>query len=47
MTIALASIRASNLRMEAATLATVGVGITVAVYDTVALIVKADISVCS
>ncbi len=42
MTIALAAIPDSNIWMEAATLATVGVGITVAVYGTVALIVKAD-----
>ena len=42
MTIALAAIPDSNFWMEAATLATVGVGITVAVYGTVALIVKAD-----
>lgn len=42
MTIALAAIPASNLAMEAATLALVGVGITVAVYGSVALIVKAD-----
>lgn len=42
MTIALAAIPASNFWMEAATLATVGVGITVAVYGSVALIVKAD-----
>ena len=42
MTIALAAIPASNFWMEAATLATVGVGITAAVYGTVALIVKAD-----
>jgi predicted DNA repair protein MutK len=42
MTIALAAIPESNFWMEAATLATVAVGITVAVYGTVALIVKAD-----
>jgi predicted DNA repair protein MutK len=42
ITIALAAIPASNLAMEAATLALVGVGITVAVYGSVALIVKAD-----
>jgi len=42
MTIALAAIPVSNFWMEAATLATVGIGITVAVYGTVALIVKAD-----
>lgn len=42
MTIALAAIPPSNFWMEAATLATVGVLITVAVYGAVALIVKAD-----
>jgi len=42
MTIALAAIPESNLAMEAATLALVGIGITVAVYGSVALIVKAD-----
>ena len=42
MTIALAAIPESNIWMEAATLATVGLGITVAVYGSVALIVKAD-----
>lgn len=42
MTIALAAIPDNNIWMEAATLATVGIGITVAVYGTVALIVKAD-----
>lgn len=42
MTISLAAIPPSNLWMEAATLAVVGVGITVAVYGSVALIVKAD-----
>ena len=42
MTIALAAIPDSTIWMEAATLATVAVGITVAVYGTVALIVKAD-----
>ncbi len=42
MTIALAAIPDSNIWMEAATLATVGIGITVAVYGSVALIVKAD-----
>lgn len=42
MTIALAAIPPSTIWMEAATLATVGVGITVAVYGSVALIVKAD-----
>ena len=42
MTIALAAIPPSNIWMEAATLATVAVGITVAVYGSVALIVKMD-----
>ncbi|MBO9449577.1 DUF808 domain-containing protein [Tropicibacter sp. R16_0] len=42
MTIALAAIPPSNIWMEAATLALVGIGITVAVYGAVALIVKAD-----
>jgi predicted DNA repair protein MutK len=42
MTIALAAIPPSNFWMEAATLATVAIGITVAVYGSVALIVKAD-----
>ncbi len=42
MTIALAEIPSSNFWMEAATLATVAVMITVAVYGAVALIVKAD-----
>lgn len=42
MTIALAAIPESNIWMEAATLALVGIGITVAVYGSVALIVKAD-----
>ncbi|TMV14506.1 DUF808 domain-containing protein [Arenibacterium halophilum] len=42
MTIALAEIPPSNLWMEAATLAVVGIGITVVVYGSVALIVKAD-----
>ncbi|OWU81411.1 DUF808 domain-containing protein [Phaeobacter sp. 22II1-1F12B] len=42
MTIALAAIPPSNFWMEAATLATVGVMITVIVYGAVALIVKAD-----
>ena len=42
MTIALAAIPASNFWFEAATLATVAFGITVAVYGSVALIVKAD-----
>lgn len=42
MTIALAAIPKSNIWMEAATLAVVAVMITVAVYGSVALIVKAD-----
>ena len=42
MTIALAAIPSSTLWMEAATLAVVGIGITVAVYGSVALIVKMD-----
>jgi len=42
MTIALAAIPPSNIWMEGATLAVVAVGITVAVYGSVALIVKAD-----
>ena len=42
MTIALSAIPESNFWMEAATLATVAVGITAAVYGSVALIVKAD-----
>ncbi len=42
MTIALAAIPESNIWMEAATLAMVGIGITIAVYGSVALIVKAD-----
>lgn len=42
MTIALAAIPPSNFWMEAATLATVAIMITVAVYGAVALIVKAD-----
>jgi predicted DNA repair protein MutK len=42
MTIALAAIPESNFWMEAATLATVAIGITIAVYGSVALIVKAD-----
>ncbi|MEM7472004.1 MAG: DUF808 domain-containing protein [Pseudomonadota bacterium] len=42
MTIALAQIPPSNIWMEAATLAVVAIGITVAVYGSVALIVKAD-----
>jgi len=42
MTIALAAIPESNIWIEAATLAVVAVGITLAVYGSVALIVKAD-----
>jgi len=42
MTIALAAIPESNIWMEAITLAIVGASITVAVYGTVALIVKMD-----
>lgn len=42
MTIALAAIPDTNIWMEAATLAVVGIGITVVVYGSVALIVKAD-----
>lgn len=42
MTIALSTIPTSNIYMEAATLAVVGVMITVVVYGTVALIVKMD-----
>ncbi|MFC4670380.1 DUF808 domain-containing protein [Seohaeicola nanhaiensis] len=42
MTIALAEIPPSNIWMEAATLATVAIGITVLVYGSVALIVKMD-----
>lgn len=42
MTIALAAIPDGTFWMEAATLATVAVGITLAVYGSVALIVKAD-----
>lgn len=42
MTIALAEIPENNIWMEAATLALVGIGITVVVYGSVALIVKAD-----
>ena len=42
MTIALAAIEAPNVWMQAATLAVVGIGVTVAVYGTVALIVKMD-----
>ncbi|MEO0773050.1 MAG: DUF808 domain-containing protein [Pseudomonadota bacterium] len=42
MTIALAAIPASTFWMEAGTLALVAIGITVAVYGSVAIIVKAD-----
>ena len=42
MTIALAAIPTGNIWMQGAVLALVGVGITVAVYGAVALIVKAD-----
>jgi predicted DNA repair protein MutK len=42
MTIALAAIEAPNVWMQAATLAVVGLGVTVAVYGSVALIVKMD-----
>lgn len=42
MTISLAAIPDSTIWIEAATLALVGIGITVAVYGSVALIVKAD-----
>lgn len=42
MTIALAAIPPSNVWMEAATLAIVAIGITVAVYGSVALLVKMD-----
>ncbi|SHG38152.1 DUF808 domain-containing protein [Cognatishimia maritima] len=42
MTIALAAIPESNFWLEAATLAVVGIAITIAVYGSVALIVKAD-----
>lgn len=42
MTIALAAIEAPNIWMQAATLAVVGLGVTVAVYGSVALIVKMD-----
>ena len=42
MTIALSTLEASSIWMEAATLAVIAVGITFAVYGTVALIVKAD-----
>ncbi len=42
MTIALAAIEAPNVWMQAATLAVVGAGVTIAVYGSVALIVKMD-----
>ncbi|SEP55824.1 DUF808 domain-containing protein [Thalassovita taeanensis] len=42
MTIALAAIPTGNIWMQAAVLAAVGIGITVLVYGSVALIVKAD-----
>ncbi|SMY07932.1 DUF808 domain-containing protein [Flavimaricola marinus] len=42
MTISLAAIPESGFAFEAATLALVGIGITIAVYGSVALIVKAD-----
>ncbi len=42
MTIALAAIEAPNIWMQAATLAVVGLGVTLAVYGSVALIVKMD-----
>ncbi|WP_406650021.1 DUF808 domain-containing protein [Aliisedimentitalea scapharcae] len=42
MTIALAAIEAPNVWMQAATLAVVAIGVTVAVYGSVALIVKMD-----
>jgi len=42
MTISLAAIEVSNIYMEAATLALVGIMITIAVYGSVALIVKMD-----
>ncbi|MDU8912683.1 DUF808 domain-containing protein [Aestuariicoccus sp. MJ-SS9] len=42
MTIALAAIEAPNVYLQAATLAVVGVGVTVAVYGSVGLIVKMD-----
>ncbi|HGG06435.1 MAG TPA: DUF808 domain-containing protein [Aliiroseovarius sp.] len=42
MTISLAAIPESSIWLEAATLAVVGIGITVVVYGSVALIVKAD-----
>ena len=42
MTIALSAIEAPNLWMQAATLAVVGIGVTVAVYGSVGVIVKMD-----
>ncbi|MGV6805770.1 MAG: DUF808 domain-containing protein [Ruegeria sp.] len=42
MTIALSAIEVPNVWMQAATLAVVGIGVTVAVYGSVALIVKMD-----
>ncbi|APX14878.1 ABC transporter [Phaeobacter inhibens] len=42
MTIALAAIEASNVWMQAATLAVVAIGVTLAVYGSVAVIVKMD-----
>lgn len=42
MTLALSTIEAGSVWMEAATLAMVAIGVTIAVYGTVALIVKAD-----
>ncbi|WP_425045483.1 DUF808 domain-containing protein [Primorskyibacter sp. S87] len=42
MTIALSAIEAPNVWMQAATLAVVGLGVTIAVYGSVALIVKMD-----
>ena len=42
MTIALAAIEAPNVWMQAATLAVVAIGVTLAVYGSVALIVKMD-----
>ncbi len=42
MTIALAAIEAPNVWMQAATLAVVGIGVTVAVYGSVGIIVKMD-----
>ena len=42
MTIALSAIEAPNVWMQAATLAVVGIGVTLAVYGSVALIVKMD-----